>query len=113
MGPTLRNIATCHHLEVYNRCMLNKYFPHALGLSRIDRDGADFLKFYIMNDLIKALTILSKYIDSEERWPTYCEHELFRVNADPADVSEEDIKALEELGFFPDEESFISYRFGS
>ncbi len=68
-----------------------------------------------MNDLIKALTILSKYIDSEERWPTYCEHELFRVNADPADVSEEDIKALEELDFFPDEEneSFISFRFGS
>lgn len=68
-----------------------------------------------MNDLIKALTILSKYIDSEERWPTYCEHELFQVKADPADVSEEDIKALEELDFFPDEEneSFISYRFGS
>lgn len=63
-----------------------------------------------MNDLIKALTILSKYIDSGERWPTYCEHELFRVNAD---VSEEDIKTLEELGFIPDEESFISFRFGS
>ena len=28
-------------------------------------------------------------------------------------VSEEDIKALEELDFFPDEESFISFRFGS
>lgn len=66
-----------------------------------------------MNDLIKALTILNKYLTPEERWPTYCEHELFRVNADPADVSKEDIKALEELGFIPDEESFISFKFGS
>lgn len=68
-----------------------------------------------MNDLIKALTILNKYIDSEDRWPTWCGHDVFGVSVDPADVSEEDIKALEELGFFPDEEneSFISYRFGS
>lgn len=66
-----------------------------------------------MNDLIKALTILSKYIDSGERWPTWCGHDVFGVSVDPADVSEEDIKALEALDFFPDDESFISYRFGS
>lgn len=66
-----------------------------------------------MNDLIKALTILNKYLTPEDRWPTWCGHDVFGVSVDPAEVSEEDIKALEELSFIPDDESFISYRFGS
>ena len=37
------------------------------------------------------------------------------VTINPADVSEEDIAKLDELGFFPsdDGETFSSYKFGS
>lgn len=66
-----------------------------------------------MNDLIEALTILNKYLAPENRWPTWCNHDIFGVNVDPAIVSEEDIKTLETLDFFPNDENFISYRFGS
>ena len=68
-----------------------------------------------MKDLIEALTILAKYMDPEQKWPTYCEHDVLYVcHIEPADVSEEDIEQLEELGFFPNEYSgFQSYRFGS
>lgn len=68
-----------------------------------------------MKDLIEALTILAKYMDPEERWPTYCEHDAFHVcHIDPEDVSEEDTKRLNELGFIPSEDGgFMSFRFGS
>jgi uncharacterized protein (DUF1919 family) len=68
-----------------------------------------------MKDLIEALTILAKYMDLEEKWPTHCEHDVLYVcNINEEDVSEEDMKRLDELGFFPsDDGGFMSYRFGS
>lgn len=65
-----------------------------------------------MKDLIEALTILAKYIDPEEKW--HCEHDVLYVcHINEEDVSEEDMKRLGELGFFPsDEGGFMSYRFG-
>lgn len=68
-----------------------------------------------MNDLIKALQILALYADPEDRWPTNCDHDIFRVSIDPAIVSEEHKAELEELGFYADESipGFCSYRFGS
>jgi hypothetical protein len=68
-----------------------------------------------MKDLIEALTILAKYMDLEEKWPTHCEHDVLYVcNINEEDVSEEDMKRLDELGFFPNEDGgFMSYRFGS
>ena len=68
-----------------------------------------------MKDLIEALIILAKYMDSEQKWPTHCEHDVLYVcHIDEEDVSEEDTKRLDELGFHPSEEGgFQSYRFGS
>ena len=68
-----------------------------------------------MEDLIKALQIFLKY--SNEEFPTHCEHDVMMIgNIDREDIiSEEDIKKLDELGFFFSEEyeSFISFRYGS
>lgn len=67
-----------------------------------------------MKDLIAALTILSKYTDSN--YPTHCEHdELLVPVVNPTDVSPEDIVELERLGFSPNGSigGFRSYRFGS
>lgn len=69
-----------------------------------------------MSDLIKALQILLKYGDP--KYPTHCEHDILTiVGIDPADVSDEDKAALDELGFFVGEESgkpaFHSFRYGS
>lgn len=68
-----------------------------------------------MKDLIEALTILAKYMDPEQKWPTACEHDVLHVcGVEPEDVSEEDMKRLDELGFFPNEDGgFMSYKFGS
>ena len=68
-----------------------------------------------MKDLIEALTILAKYMDPEQKWPTACDHDVLYVcHIEPEDVSEEDTKRLDELGFFPsDEGGFQSYKFGS
>jgi hypothetical protein len=69
-----------------------------------------------MKELIEALTILAKYMDAEEKWPTHCEHDVLYVcNIESEDVSEEDMNRLDELGFIPDEDEggFMSFRFGS
>lgn len=68
-----------------------------------------------MKDLIEALTILAKYIDPEEKWPTQCEHDVLYVClVDVEDVSTEDITRLNELGFIENEDGgFKSFRFGS
>jgi len=68
-----------------------------------------------MNDLIKALQILLKYCDPEERTPTHCEHDVLYITCVKyKDISEEDKKALDELGFFEDSENggIKSFRFG-
>jgi hypothetical protein len=69
-----------------------------------------------MNELIAALQILAKYIEpgsSQEKWPTYCSHDLLTVCVDPERVSEADKAELDRLGFFADDECFGSHRFGS
>jgi len=69
-----------------------------------------------MEDLIKALQILLKY--GNPYAPIHCEHDIMTVvGIDPATVSKEDKKQLDELGFFVGDEygepAFHSYRFGS
>ena len=67
-----------------------------------------------MKNLIKALQIFLKYGNPD--YPTHCEYnELWICGIDPADVSDEDIAILDDLGFFveEDEECFKSYRYGS
>ena len=67
-----------------------------------------------MEKLIEALQIFLKYGDPE--YPTHCEHDTLYVDIDPEKVSEKDIKKLDKLGFFVDEEDpdgFTSFRYGS
>lgn len=67
-----------------------------------------------MEDLIEALQIFMKYCGNV-KYPTICDHDVLVVNVvSPDQVSEEDTKRLDELGFFPYEDyAFASYRFGS
>lgn len=67
-----------------------------------------------MKDLILALEILAKYAN-DDRNPTHCEHDVFRVCAgiNEEDVTDEDIAKLDRLGFSWDGENFTSFRFGS
>lgn len=69
-----------------------------------------------MEDLVKALQIFLKY--GNPRNPTCCDHDvLIIVDIDPANVSDEDKEALDQLGFFVTTEygepTFHSFRFGS
>jgi hypothetical protein len=71
-----------------------------------------------MKDLIQALTILAKYMDEGVYAPVTCRSEVMIINrVDPSDVGEEDVKALDELGFEVGdplgwgEDVFFSYRF--
>lgn len=67
-----------------------------------------------MKDLIEALKIFEKYI-GDEKYPTWAEHDEFGVNCPIDGMAEENIKKLDELGFFWEEayECFISFRYGS
>ena len=67
-----------------------------------------------MKDLIEALTIFSKYTETE--WPTNCEHdELFIMDVSRLDLTEEEHARVLDLGFMWDEddEVYSSFRFGS
>ena len=66
-----------------------------------------------MKNLIKALTILSKYTESE--YVTSCEHDVLYVHIDPGLVSAEDRIELDALGFHADFSSynFTSFAYGS
>jgi hypothetical protein len=70
-----------------------------------------------MDKLIQALQIFLKYGNPD--FPTHCEHDVLTVIIDPALVSPEDLKTLEELGFNaggPEDSGdvvFHSYRYGS
>ncbi len=65
-----------------------------------------------MEKLIQALQIFLKYGNPE--YPTHCEHdELFICHIDPNDVSDEDKKTLDNLGFFESDGGFKSFRYGS
>ena len=66
-----------------------------------------------MEDLIKALTILLKY--GNPFCPTHCEHDVMTICIDPALVSSDDLRELDRLGIFAnnDDDTFMSYRYGS
>jgi len=69
-----------------------------------------------LSGLIEALTILKKYGDPIR--PTYCEHDILSIcGIDPKDVSKDDKRKLDELGFFVSreygEDAFHSFRYGS
>ena len=67
-----------------------------------------------MSGLIRALQIFLKYKD--ELRPTHCEHDvLFVVGITKEEVSVEDAAALDDAGFFwnDDDECWMSYQYGS
>ena len=66
-----------------------------------------------MKDLIEALTIFLKYKNDD--YPTHCYNEIFNVDIDASLVSLDDVRRLEELSFYIDEDdnTFSSARFGS
>lgn len=67
-----------------------------------------------MDDLIKALQIFQKYRD--ESRPTICDHDILIITSITEDeISQEDRKTLNDLGFDWDEneEYWYSFKFGS
>jgi len=66
-----------------------------------------------MEDLLRAFQVFRKY--TSYRRPTTCEHDVLYVLVKAEEVSTEDIKTLENLGFDVDENTgnFRSDRFGS
>jgi hypothetical protein len=71
-----------------------------------------------VDDLIKALQILRKYLKEDIRNPTFCEHDILTiVGINPDDVSPEDTAELDRLGFHIStefgERAFASFRYGS
>lgn len=67
-----------------------------------------------MDDLIEALMIFKKY--KNVKWPTNCSHDVLAImEVTKEEVSTEDVKRLDELGFIygDDEDCWISFRFGS
>jgi hypothetical protein len=66
-----------------------------------------------LSNLVAALQVFLKYGDPG--WPTCCEHDILHICVNPQNVSQEDIKTLDVLGFIAhyDDGDFISYRFGS
>ena len=70
-----------------------------------------------MEDLIKALTIFSKYTKNSywDEYPTSCDHDVFRVHVSPEFVSEYDRQTLGSLGFSPEFglDCVVSYKYGS
>lgn len=67
-----------------------------------------------MKDLIQALTIFSKYTDTQR--PTHCEHDtLMVVDIEFDQISPEDSAILNSLGFFWSDEdgAWESHRFGN
>ena len=64
-----------------------------------------------MEDLYVALGIFLKY--GNPTYPTNCNHDEMYVDIDPSIVSKEDIIHLDKLGFFSNEDGFLSFKFGS
>ena len=63
--------------------------------------------------VIEALTIFKKYDNPHN--PFCCEHDTLHVMIEYKDVSDDDKKRLDELGFIEDSENgtFLSFRYGS
>ena len=69
-----------------------------------------------MEDLIKALTILNKYLEGyQKKYPTTCEHDVLFVQVDYTKISNDDLNELRDLGFRPREDlgNMMSTRYGS
>lgn len=71
-----------------------------------------------MKDLIEALQIFAKYVTDDYyfKHPTHCEHDVLRIMSVHKDqLTEDEQKRVEELGFFWDEgeDCYMSFRFGS
>lgn len=69
-----------------------------------------------MDDLIKALTILGKYLEGyQKERPISCEHDVMFVQVDYTKISQDDLIELEKLGFIPCEDlgNMQSFRYGS
>lgn len=67
-----------------------------------------------MENLIEALKIFLKY--KNEKWPTHCEHDvLWIIGITKEEVSDDDVKKLEELDFFysNEDDCWQSFHFGS
>ncbi len=64
---------------------------------------------HTLDDIIKALTILRKYDNPKS--PICCGHDELSVRMDLNLVSDDDIKILEDLGFWVDNESNDSFQF--
>lgn len=64
-------------------------------------------------DFIEALTILSNYESTglASSLNMSAEHDIIYIGPDPDEVSEEDTRRLEELGFLADENSECFSRF--
>lgn len=69
-----------------------------------DKKGFDVLE--------AAIKIFKKY--NNPQWPFHCEHDVLTVDVCYSEVSDEDKKLLNDLGFHEGEDDdFKSYRFGS
>ena len=69
-----------------------------------------------MENLIKALTIISKYLEGYHKdYPTSCEHDVLYAHVNYEKISQEDLVELDKLGFMPNEDlgNMMSYRYGS
>ena len=69
-----------------------------------------------MENLIKALTIISKYLEGyHKEYPISCEHDVMFVQVDYTKISQDDLIELETLGFRPCEDlgNMMSFRYGS
>lgn len=69
-----------------------------------------------MEDLIKALTIISKYLEGyHKEYPISCEHDVMFVQVDYKKISLADLDELRDLGFRPCEDlgNMMSTRYGS
>lgn len=64
-----------------------------------------------MKDLIEALQIMLTRGDVHN--PTHCEHCELHVFPVDMEFTDEQFTRLEELGFFPDEDRFVSFKYGS
>ena len=70
-----------------------------------------------MDDLIKALTIISKYLEEgyKKDRPISCEHDVMFVQVDYTKISQDDLDELRDLGFRPCEDlgNMMSFKYGS
>lgn len=55
--------------------------------------------------ILKILDILSKYMitEAQRNWPFWTEHDILGFQVDYAEVSDEDLDKLNELGVFYDD----------